>query len=147
AQEVRAKVDLALPDLPKEAEKPTVQKFDTTGGAVLQLALSSTTSSIRELTEYADKQFRPQIESINGVGEVTIVGGRGRQINVMLDPYRLRAYNITAMGVKRALETQNLQVPGGALDEGPRRISVRTQGRAQTMADLENIIIENRQGQ
>src|SRR5262249_52948118 len=107
----------------------------------------SPNADIRELTEYADKTLRPQVETINGVGEVTIVGGRARQINVLLDPYRLRAYNLTAIDVRKALQTQNLEVPGGALDEGTRRLAVRTQGRVQNAADLENIVVKTQQGQ
>src|SRR5262249_24439291 len=85
--------------------------------------------------------------TINGVGEVTIVGGQARQINVLLDPYRLRAYNLTALDVRHPLQTQNLQVPGGALDEAARRLSVRTQGRVQNMGDLGNIVVKTQQGQ
>jgi hydrophobic/amphiphilic exporter-1 (mainly G- bacteria), HAE1 family len=147
AEEVRAKVDAALPELPDEAEKPTVSKMDSTSGAIISFTLTSPDASIRTLTEYADKQLRPQVESLSGVGEVKIVGGRSRQINVEVDPYRLRSFNLTATDVKRALQTQNLQIPGGALDQGERRLSVRTQGRVSTVADLENVVVRVRQGQ
>lgn len=147
AQEVRAKVDLALPNLPEQTDKPVVQKFDTTGGTVVSFTLSSPNASIRELTEYADKKLRPQVESLSGVGEIQIVGGRLRQINVMVDPNALRAYDLTVIDVRNALQAQNLQVPGGALDEGQRRLSVRTQGRVQSMAELENLVVKVKAGQ
>jgi HAE1 family hydrophobic/amphiphilic exporter-1 len=147
AQEISSKVDLALPNLPKEAEKPVIQKQDSTSAPVLRFVVSSEKASIRELTEYADKRLRSQIESISGVGEVQIIGGQEREIHVLLDPYRLRAYNLTAVDVQRALQTQNLNVPGGSLDEGARRLSVRTRGRVDSIAAMEQIIVKNASGQ
>jgi hydrophobic/amphiphilic exporter-1 (mainly G- bacteria), HAE1 family len=129
AQEISSKVDLALPNLPKEADKPVIQKQDSTSAPILRFVLSSEKASIRELTEYADKRLRSQIEGISGVGEVQIIGGQEREIHVLLDPYRLRAYNLTPADIQRSLQTQNLNVPGGSLDEGARRLSVRTRGR------------------
>jgi HAE1 family hydrophobic/amphiphilic exporter-1 len=141
ANEVRSKVDLALPNLPDDANKPVVQKLDAAAGAIMQVTLSAKNAPIRELTEFADKKLRPQLENISGVGEVEIIGGQSRQINVMLDPYALRSYNLTALDVKGALQTQNLQVPGGAMDEGDRRVSVRTQGRVRNVAEMEDLIV------
>lgn len=97
AQEVRAKVDLAVAFLPKDADKPIVQKFDASSSAVIQLAVSSSDRSIRDLTEYVDKTMRPQIENVPGVGEAEIIGGQARQINIELDPMALRAYKLTAL--------------------------------------------------
>ncbi|HEY3281688.1 MAG TPA: efflux RND transporter permease subunit [Armatimonadota bacterium] len=147
AQEVRSKVDLALPNLPKDVDKPIVQKFDTSGGSIISFTLVAAGVPIRELTEFADKKLRPQIENLRGVGEVEILGGQARQVNVLLDPYSLRAYDLTATDVKGALLSQNLQVPGGALDQGDRRISVRTRGRVLDMDGLRNIVVSVRQGQ
>jgi HAE1 family hydrophobic/amphiphilic exporter-1 len=58
--------------------------------------------TIRDLTELADKQVRRQIESISGVGEVTIVGGTARQIRVWIDPAKLSSYGLTPVDVQRA---------------------------------------------
>lgn len=142
--EVRAKVDLAMADLPKDADKPVVQKIDSGSSAILSIALSSNSTSVRDLTEFADKKLRPQIENVNGVGEVEILGGQSRQINVMLDANALRAYNLSAIDVANALQAGNLQVPGGALDQGDRRISVRTRGRAQSMDELRDLVVQVR---
>lgn len=147
ANEVRAKVDLALPHLPKEADKPVIQKMDSGSVAVLTVALAAKSADIRELTEFADKQFRPQLENVSGVGQVEIIGGQARQINVALDAYALRSYDLSAADVEAALASQNLQVPGGSLDEGTRRVSVRTQGRTTDLAALRNLIVSNKAGQ
>jgi hydrophobic/amphiphilic exporter-1 (mainly G- bacteria), HAE1 family len=145
AQEVRSKIDLAIPNLPEGAERPIVQKFGGDAAPILNFILSGE-DTIRNLTEYADKSLRPQLESLNGVGEVRIVGGKARQINVLLDPYKLRSFDLTALDVRNALATQNQQVPGGNLDLGDRRISVRTQGRAATLAELGRIVVRTESG-
>src|SRR6266853_1364784 len=79
AQEVRDKVNGALPLLPKTIQQPRVDRFDPDAAPVLSLALSAD-KPVRDLTEFADKVLRRQIESLNGVGQVVIVGGRQRQI-------------------------------------------------------------------
>ena len=146
-QEARSKVDLAVPNLPEDADKPTVTKMDAGAIAVMTIALSARTADIRELTEFADKRLRPQLENISGVGEVEIIGGRARQVNVLLDAYALRAYGLTASDIEAALRVQNLQVPGGSTDQGNRRMSVRTQGRTTDMASLRNLIVTVCNGQ
>ena len=69
------------------------------------------------MTEFADKVMRRQIESVNGVGQVQIIGGRKRQVNVVLDGDKLRGYNLTVAQVSQALQSQNLEVPGGRVEQ------------------------------
>src|SRR5436190_17039391 len=95
AQEVRNKVDLIVNDLPVTANKPIVQKLDTDASPVLRIAVSAP-RSLREVTDMADKQIKRRIESINGVGNVEIVGGRLREIEVWVDPDKMRAVNVSA---------------------------------------------------
>ena len=85
AQEVRDRVNRVLPLLPKTIEQPTVEKFDPDSAPVLTLAVSAN-KPMRDITEYADKKLRRQLENVSGVGQVVVVGGRSRQINVWLDP-------------------------------------------------------------
>src|SRR5918912_1424844 len=94
AQEVRDKINGVLPRLPKTIQQPRVDRFDPDAAPVLTLALTAD-RPVREITEYADKVLRRQLESVNGVGQVLVLGGRQRQINVWLDGDRLRAYNLT----------------------------------------------------
>ena len=128
AQEVRDKVNGVLPLLPKTIQQPRVDKFDPDAAPVLSVALTAN-KPVRDITEYADKVLRRQIESVTGVGQVLVLGGRQRQINVWLDADRLRAYNLTVTDVSRALQTQNIETPGGRVDQGPQSITLRTRGR------------------
>lgn len=145
-QEVRDKINLIIPDLPRDIIQPIVQKFDPDSMPVLTLALNGEGRSIRELTEIADKQVRPLIENVDGVGEVTLLGGRERTINIWVDPIRLRAVNLTAADVQRAVASQNITLPGGSIETGPRRISVRFQGRVRSPAEFEELVVKHEGG-
>jgi HAE1 family hydrophobic/amphiphilic exporter-1 len=130
AQEVRDKINGALPQLPKTIQQPRVDRFDPDSAPVLSLALTAN-KPVRDITEYADKVLRRQLESLNGVGQVLILGGRQRQVNIWLDADRLRAYNVTVTDVSRALQSQNIEIPGGRMDQGPQSVTLRTRGRVQ----------------
>lgn len=144
--DVQSKVNAAEASLPQAADKPTVQKIDTGASAVYTIALSSPTASMRDLSEYADKTLRPQLESLNGVGQASIVGGTLRQINVLLDPYKLRSYNLTAVDVSTALSSQNIEQPGGALESNGRRLTVRTQGQYTSVAAMRSLVVSQSNG-
>jgi HAE1 family hydrophobic/amphiphilic exporter-1 len=143
AQEVRNKVDLIVNDLPVTAEQPIVQKLDTDAAPVIRIAVSAPRSA-REVTDVADKKIKQQIESINGVGQVSIIGGRRREIQVWVDPDKLRAFNITVAQVADAVRAQNMELPGGRIDEGVRELTVRTMGRIVQPSEFNDLVVGNR---
>ena len=145
AQEVRDKVNSVLPSLPKTVQQPRIEKFDPDASPVLSIALTAN-KPVREVTEYADKVLRRQLESVSGVGQVLVLGGRQRQINVWLDADRLRAYNLTVTDVSRALQGQNIEVPGGRVDQGAQSLTLRTRGRVQSVAEFNDIVIREKDG-
>ena len=143
AEEVRDHVNRKLRDLPKEIDPPTVAKIDPQAIPVLALALSAN-RPVRDITEFADKVIRRRLESVNGVGEVSIIGGQKRQVNVYVDPLKLRGQGISVTDVERALSTENLQTPGGALKLGAEEQTLRTMGRVPRAEDLNHIPIVRR---
>jgi hydrophobic/amphiphilic exporter-1 (mainly G- bacteria), HAE1 family len=145
--EVQAKVNLAIPNLPTGIDQPSIQKFSTDSTPIINFTLTAPGETIRNLSEYADKTLRPQLESLNGVGEASIVGGRLRQINVTLDPNRLRAYDLNPVAVRTAISTQNVDLPSGAMEHGATRVSVRTEGRFSSVAALQSMVVAQHDGQ
>jgi HAE1 family hydrophobic/amphiphilic exporter-1 len=145
AQEVRDKVNRVLPLLPRSILQPVIEKMDTDAAPVIGLAVSAP-RPVREVTEYADKVIRRRLETVAGVGQVLLVGGRNRQINLWLDASRLQAYNVTVNDVARALQTQNVEVPGGRLEQGPVTLTLRTRGRVQTVEQFGEIVVRMRDG-
>ena len=144
AQEVRDKVNGILSQLPRTIEQPRVDRFDPDAAPVLSLALTSK-RPVREITEYADKVIRRQLESLEGVGQVVVIGGRSRQINITLDADRLRAHNVTVTDVSRALNLQNAEIPGGRMDQGPQSVTLRTRGRVQSVGEFNDIVVKANQ--
>ncbi len=147
AQDVRDKVNQILPELPEDVDQPTVEKLDPDASPVLSIAISaSPPATLRDITEYCDKKLRRQLESLRGVGQVMLVGGQARQINVQLDPLKLRAHRLTVADVARALAAQNLQMPSGSMKVGATEYTLRTMGRVASMAEMEAISVANRDG-
>lgn len=144
-QEVRQKVDLVLRDLPETADPPIVQKVDPDAAPIMFYAISAPRPVV-ELTELVDKQVKERLQTVNGVGEVLIYGGRKREIRVYVDPERLRAYNMSVLDVAQALRTQNLELPGGRIREGARELTVRTAGRLTRPEDFDEIVIRSWNG-
>ncbi len=145
AQEVRDKISQVLADLPRDIDPPIVDKIDSDAAPILFLSLAADLP-IREITEFADKTVRRELESLPGVGQVLVVGGQPRQINLWLDPARLRAYNLTVAEVTRAVANQNLQLPGGNLGQGPRELTVRMKGRVNSVPEFNGLVVASRDG-
>ena len=145
AQEVRDKVNRVLNQLPKDVEQPVIQKQDTDATPIMGIALTGN-SNIRDITEYADKTLRRRLESTPGVGNIDLLGGRKRQINVVLDAYKMQSFGVTVTDITRALQAQNVDVPGGRVDQGNRSLTLRTQGRIQSVQDFNNIVLRAQGG-
>src|SRR5690606_33986001 len=101
------------------ADPPVIEKIDADASPVLSIALSGNAPP-RDITEFGDKVIKRQIESTSGVGQVRIIGGQPRQINVVADTGRLAAMGMTVADLVRALQTQNVQIPGGQVEQGLR---------------------------
>ena len=144
--EVRDKINVVTQDLPKGLDPPIVTKVDPSASPVLLLGVRSKTASVRDITEVADKKVRRQLETINGVGKVTVIGGRERQINILMNPLALRAENVTAVDVLRALQSQNLMTPGGALETGPRSVTLKIDGRVTSVDAIQRLAIRAQEG-
>src|SRR5580658_4443197 len=143
AQEIRDKVNLIVNDLPDTAKAPVVQKFDPDATPIMQIALSSP-RPLREVTEIADKQIKPQLENINGIGQIQLVGGLKREIRVWVHPDKMRAYNLAISDVANALKQQNMEMPAGNVNAGERELAVRTLGRLVDPAQFNEIAIAQR---
>ena len=144
-QEVRDKVNSILSDLPDGTRPPIVDKFDTGSMPVMTIAVSGR-RDFREVTEIARKQIKERLETVPGVGAINLVGGRVRAMNVVVDTDRLAGYNLSVDDVRQALVRQNLEVPGGRVDQGPRELVLRTLGRLRTEREFNDLIIANRNG-
>jgi HAE1 family hydrophobic/amphiphilic exporter-1 len=142
ASDVRDRVNRVLKELPDDADPPVIDKLDIDATPVMSIAVSAK-RSLRETTEIVDKQVKQNIESMSGVGQVRFIGDRKREIQIYLDPQKLRAYNLSIDQVRQGLATQNVEIPGGRIDQGTREMTLRTLGRVERVDDFNDLIIAN----
>ena len=141
ANDVREKVSGALRNLPPQVLPPVIQKVDPDSDPIMAIVLSSDTMSLRTLTEIADKQVKRAIETVNGVGQVDLGGGRAREIHVVVDIEKLNGYGLTIEQVSEAVAAENIEVPGGTVEQGKSEILLRTLGRVDAAEEFNHIII------
>jgi HAE1 family hydrophobic/amphiphilic exporter-1 len=146
AQDVRDKVNTILARLPEGMDPPIIDKFDVSATPVVSVCVSAP-RDLKEITFVADKQIKQNLETVPDVGAVNIVGARVRAVQVAVEPSRLRARGLTIEDVSAALRQQNLEVPGGRVDQGGREMVVRTLGRMKKVDDFNRLIIASPGGQ
>ncbi|MBI3681215.1 MAG: efflux RND transporter permease subunit [Acidobacteria bacterium] len=140
AQDVRDAVAGVLSQLPRDTKPPLIKKLDTEVSPVMSLVLSGTKTP-RELYEIADRDVKDVIESLGGIGQVLIIGGQKRAVNVWIDASRLAAYRIPILRVRDAVARQNSDIPGGRVDEGSRELVLRTIGRFPDPALFNELVV------
>src|SRR5688572_14226590 len=145
-QEVQSKINTIYSRLPTGTDTPMVDKFDIDASPIMTIAVSGR-HPLREITEIADKQIKESLSSLNGVGSVSLVGGRRRAINVTVNARKLEAYNLPIEQVRTALANQNLELPGGRVDQNSRELVLRTMGRVENLAQFGEVIVANVGGQ
>jgi hydrophobic/amphiphilic exporter-1 (mainly G- bacteria), HAE1 family len=145
AQDVRDRVSAALRDLPPELDPPTTLKFDNDSSPVLTVAVSAD-RPLRELTDLAERIVKVQLERARGVGEVTVVGGLERAINVWIDANRLTAHQLPVTAVRDAVLRQNSNTPGGNVTTPTVEKSLRTMGRFIDPEGFDAMVIATRNG-
>ncbi len=142
AQDVRDKVNTILSRLPEGTEAPIIDKFDLDAVPVMSVSVSAS-RDLKEITFITDKQIKQNLETVPDVGSVTMVGARTRAVQVSVDIDKLRARNLTIGDVRTALQQQNLEVPGGRVNQGSRELVVRTLGRMREVRDFNNLIVSH----
>ncbi|MBI5234900.1 MAG: efflux RND transporter permease subunit [Deltaproteobacteria bacterium] len=145
ANEVREKVGAIVAQLPPGTDSPVIEKFDPDASAVMSLVVSGKRSQ-REITELADKRLKKQLEVVKDVGAITVVGGRVREAQIVIDPERLKAYGLSIALVKDAIRRQNAEVPGGRLTWRESETGVRTLARLETIDDFSDLIVADYKG-
>jgi HAE1 family hydrophobic/amphiphilic exporter-1 len=146
AQDVRDKVNTILARLPEGTDPPIIDKFDLDAIPVISISVSAP-RDLKEITYITDKFIKQNLETVPDVGSISMAGARTRAVQVSIDIEKLRAYGLAIDDVRKALQRQNLEVPGGRLNQKPRELVVRTLGRMQAVKDFNELIVANANGQ
>src|SRR2546428_10510703 len=144
--DVREKVAGAIKSVPPEMLPPVITKVDPDADPVMSLMVSSDAMSMRTLTELADKQISRAVQTVNGVGQVTIAGSRAREIHIVVDVEKLNSYGLSITQVRDAVVAEHVEIPGGAVEQGKRQLLLRTLGRIDATEDFNNIVVATKNG-
>jgi HAE1 family hydrophobic/amphiphilic exporter-1 len=147
AQDVRDKVALIRPDLRDGVKEPRVLRYDPADMPIVTVAVSNAPGSAlstRDLTTAADQIVRKRLETVRGVGSVSIVGGVKRQVRIDVSPDRLQALSVGVDQVIRAVQNENQEIPAGPLTSAGIEQTVQVKGRFQTPDDFKRIIVARR---
>src|SRR5437868_7435686 len=139
--DVREKVAAAIKSVPPELLPPVITKVDPDADPVVSLIVSSDGMSLRTLTELADKQVSRAVQTVNGVGQVSIAGSRAREIHIVVDVEKLNSYGLSIAQVRDAVVAENVEIPGGAVEQGKGQLLLRTMGRIDATEDFNNIVV------
>jgi len=142
-QDIQAKVSQAARRLPRELDPPIVTKTNPEDQPIMWLSLSGNRPPTY-LADYVRNVLRPQFQTIEGVGEISLGGYRERNIRVWLDAPRLEAQGLTVQDVKAAIAREHLEVPAGRIETPEREMNVRAEGEAIDVEAFRDLVVSYR---
>lgn len=143
-RKVREKVDQARPDLPDDIEEPFVQEINFENIPIMLVSIVGEQSLVR-LKKIAE-DLQDEFEQIPGVLDVKISGGLEREVKVNLNPSRLRYYNLGVNDVIAAIQQENTTIPGGSVESGNLKYTVRIPGEFTSVDELQNVVVKTING-
>src|SRR3984957_18393841 len=147
--DVRAKIDAVRNQLPREIDPPTVSRFDFDDQPIITYSVSpapGVSMSDADLSWTVDNDIARLLQGVQGVGQVSRVGGVDREINVTIDPSRMAAQGVTAPEVSQALSTVSEDAAGGRVQVGGREQTLRVLGAATTVDQIRNLALPGQGG-
>lgn len=141
-QDVQRKVNAIVADLPEEAEEPSVTDFRVSDIPIMTIGVISNTDET-ELYDLVDREIKPMLERIPGVGRINLVGGQEREIQVNINEERLQAYGLPLAGISQILVASNLDFPTGKIINTDEQVQIRLEGKYNTITDIENVVLHS----
>jgi len=130
--------------LPDDVEDPTIFKADSDAQPVMQLAVTSDTMSIADMTEVVEDIISERLAAVEGVAEVQVYGTRDTAFEIDVDPIKLASVGLTVADIRQALSTMAFDTPAGSINGPNQNIAVRAISELNTPEDFENMIINGR---
>jgi multidrug efflux pump len=146
AADVRDRVSRVRGKLPSEIDEPVIQKVEADAQPIMYLAFYSDRHSSLEISDYADRYVKDQLQTLPGTAEVRIFGERRYSMRIWLDPERLAAYKLTPQDVEEALRRQNVEVPAGRIESVKAEFTVLSETDLRTVPQFDNLILADVNG-
>lgn len=145
-RDASTKLDQARGALPRDVDPPVIFKFDPSQIPVLQFAVSSPTRDEAWLKRWCEDALAKQLLTVEGVASVDVAGGLDREIQVVVDPERLRSYGLTVSELLSRIQEENVDISGGRVSSATREVLTKTKGKFRSVADIERVRIPLRSG-
>ncbi|AZA55200.1 efflux RND transporter permease subunit [Chryseobacterium sp. G0201] len=139
-RDVQRKADQALNDLPDDAERPQVNKVNLEETPVIKAGITANMAP-RNLYDLMDNQLRPILQNVAGVGQVNIIGGDEREIQININQEKLLAYGLSISQITQAVNNANLSFPAGSIETQNQQLSIRYDANVQSLDQLRNLIV------
>jgi multidrug efflux pump len=146
ASDVRDRVSRVRGKLPRDIEEPIVQKVEADAQPIIYIAFYSDRHSPLEITDFADREVKSQLQTLPGVAEVMIFGERRYAMRLYVDPERLAAFHLSPQEIEAALRRQNIDVPSGRIEGKLREYTVLSETNLKTPEEFNNMVIAEHDG-
>jgi multidrug efflux pump len=147
AQDVRDKVSRVRGRLPEDVEEPVIAKQEADAFPIMFLSLTSKKYDLMELSDIADREIKPRLQTIPGVSGAPIYGERRFAIRVWLSPAELAARGLTPQDVESAIRSRSVEIPAGRIESSRREFSVRYLGEMRTPSEFADLTVASGNGQ
>ncbi len=144
--DVRDKVSRVRGRLPDTIDEPVITKTEADAQPIMWLAFSSQQHTPLQINQFADKQVKSRLQTLDGVADIRIGGERKPAMRIWLDKEKLARYSLTPQDVETALRAQNVEIPSGRVESVQREFSVLAETDLNTVQQFENIIIKQQNG-
>ena len=144
-QEVQSKISQAQLQLPKDIDPPVIMKFNPDDQPFMWISLSGD-RPMRDLMGYVKDELKDQFTTLPGVGDVFLGGYVEPSVRIWLDPNKMKAREITVDDVLGALRNEHTERPAGFLSTDKKEWNLRVMGEAQSIPELEDLVISDRSG-
>ena len=146
--QVQSEIDKIKNDLPKDADSPVVSGSGAvSGNSSMALFITLKGANEATLTSFVNETMKPRLQRNRGIGEIAVTGGTEREIKVELDPYKLKAFNLSAPEIYSKIQAANTITPAGTVTDGGKKFILMVSGELKSLEQVENIILSNNDGQ
>jgi multidrug efflux pump len=144
-QDVQSKISQAQYNLPTDIDPSVINKFNPDDQPFMWISLAGERSK-RDIMDYVKNELKDKFTTIPGVGDIFLGGFTEPSVRIWLDPEKMAAREITVDDVMAAIRNEHKEVPAGNLSTNVNEWNLRIMGEAQSLEELENLIISDRSG-
>lgn len=146
--QMQSEIDKIKNNLPKDADAPVVSGSGAvSGNSSMALFITLKGADEATLTSFVNETMKPRLQRNRGIGEIAVTGGTEREIKVELDPYKLKAFNLSAPEIYSKIQAANTITPAGTVTDGGKKFILMVSGEIKSLEQVENIILSNNDGQ